>query len=109
MANALKPVAVTQLTGSMATIYTVPALTTFTVSMLHLVNTTTAAATVRVCVVPTGGSALQSNAIMWDFSITANDVLEILKGDIWAAGTTLQASTGTASAINVKLSGIETS
>ena len=107
MANSLKCVNIVQLGTSFSTIYTVPGSTNFTVSMLHLVNTGSAS-TVDVCVVPSGGTAQQSNAIMWQQTITINDVLEILKGDIWNTGTTLQARAQTGSAINLKLAGIET-
>lgn len=109
MGNVLKTVDVAQLTGSFATIYTVPGATQFTVTMLHLVNTSGVVVTVRICLVPSAGSPTQSNALFWDFSLAANDVLEVLKGDIWAAGSTLQALAGTTAVINIKLSGIETS
>lgn len=107
MANSLKCVNILALTTGFQTVYTVPAATTFTVSMLHLCNTGSTS-TVDVCVVPNGGSAGQSNAILWQFSnLTTNDVLEILKGDIWNTGTTLQARCQTGAAVNLKLAGIE--
>lgn len=108
MANTLKPVAVTELTGSFTTIYTVPGSTKLTVAQLHLVNATASARTVRVCVVPAAGSPGQSNAILWDFEIGANDFIELAKGDIWDAGATLQALASSASSVNVKLAGVET-
>lgn len=108
MANALVPVSIVQLTGSFATIYTVPGATTATVTMLHLVNTTGSPVTVDVCVVPNAGSAQQSTAILWSYSIGANDVLEILKGDIWSTGTTLQARAAATTSINLKFGAIQT-
>lgn len=107
--NTLKPVAVTPLTGSFATIYTVPASTVFTVGMLHLVNVTSSAVTVRMCVVPNAGSATISNAVLWDFQIAPNDVVELLKGDQWLAQATLQALASTPNSVNLKLAGVETS
>ena len=107
MANTLKAVDVVQLTTSFSTVYTVPASTKFTVAMLHICNTTSGAVTIRVCVVPNAGSPSASNAILWDFSVAANDVLEIFKGDIWGVGVTLQALAASNTSINLKLSGIE--
>jgi len=107
MANSLKCVNIVQLGTGFSTIYTVPASTNFTVSMLHLVNTGSTS-TVDVCVVPNGGTAQQSTSILWQYNIAINDVLELLKGDIWNTGTTLQARAQTGGTINVKLAGIET-
>ena len=108
MANALKALAVAPLTTSFTTLYTVPSLTTFTVGMLHLVNTTGSAVTVRMCVVPSAGSPLVGNSLLWDFQIQANDVVELLKGDQWLAGASLQALGSTLNAVNLKLAGVET-
>ena len=108
MSNTLTQVNVTQLTTSFATIYTVPGATTFTVTMMHFVNATASDVTVQVCVVPNGGSPQQSNAILWNFTIKANDVVELLKGDIWPASATLQALAASNTAINIKLAGIQT-
>ena len=104
MANSLKPVAVYAITDSMTTVYTVPGATTFTVSMLHLCNTSASAVTVRVCI---GGSS-STNALMWDYSIAAKDTVELLKGDMWATGTTLQVSASLTNVVTLKLAGIET-
>ena len=107
MTNTLRPVGVTAVSdGSFTTVYTVPGSTTFTASMLHVCNTTVAVVTVRVCLVPPAGSPGTDNAILWDFSIAANDVLELLKGDIWAEGSTLQAKASSAG-VSLKLAGIE--
>lgn len=109
MANSLKAVDVVQIAVSptFTTVYTVPSATKFTVSMLHLCNTTSSPVTVRVCVVPNAGSPTAANAVMWDFSVAANDILELFKGDIWGAGVTLQANASAGTAVNIKLSGIE--
>lgn len=107
MTNTLKSVAVATLSTSFSTIYTVPTSTSFTVAVLHLVNTTASSVTVQVCLVPLAGSASQSNALLWDFVIQPNDVIELLRGDIWAAGAFLQTKASAASSVNIKLSGIE--
>ncbi len=109
MANTLKPVAVVELTAAFQTIYTVPASTSFTAAVLHLVNASGAAKTVDVCLVPAAGSPLQANAILWQFSIGANDFVELAKGDIWPTGSTLQARASAGTSVNLKLSGIESS
>ena len=108
MANTLKPVAALELTTSFQTVYTVPAATVFTCAVIHIVNTTSSAKTVQVCIVPSGGSPLASNALLYDFSIAANDFIEFAKGDIWAAQSTLQAKASAGSAVVIKLSGVET-
>lgn len=107
--NVLKALAVTPLTASFTTIYTVPAVTLFTVGMLHLSNVTNSAVTVRLCVVPNAGSPTVGNAILWDFQIAPNDVVELLKGDQWPAQSTLQALGSTLNAVTLKLAGVETS
>jgi len=104
MANTLKPLATYQVTDSFSTVYTVPGATTFTVSMLHICNTSASAVTVRICI---GGQAV-GNALMWDFSIAANDVVELLKGDMWLTGTTLQVKASLTNVVTLKLAGIET-
>lgn len=109
MGNVLKAIDIVQLGTGFSTYYTVPGATKFTVSMLHLHNTTSSAVTVQVCAVPTAGSPTQATALLWNFSLLGNDVLEILKGDIWTPGTTLQALAGTGSAVNLKMAGIESS
>lgn len=108
MSNTLTSTVVTQLTTGFQTIYTVPGSTTFSLSQMHFCNTTNAPVTVRVCIVPSAGSPAQANAILWDYSIAANDILEIMKGDVWTTGVTCQALAGGGSAINMKVSGIQT-
>jgi 2-keto-4-pentenoate hydratase len=79
--------------------------------MLHICNVTGSAQTLRLCLVPNGGTPTSANAILWDFSIAANDVQELLKGDIWQDGSgtaTLQAQASANTSVNIKLAGIET-
>ena len=107
--NVLKTTGVVALTSGVATVYTVPVSTFFTVAMLHLANTSGSAATVRIYLVPNAGSPSAANGIVWDLSIDANDVLEMMKGDIWTAGDTIQALCSPTGAVTLKLGGIETS
>lgn len=108
MANTLKAVAALELTGTFQTVYTVPAVTKFTCAIIHIANTTSSAKTVQVCIVPSAGSPTAANALLWDFSIAANDFIEFGKGDIWLADATLQAKASASSAVVLKLAGIET-
>lgn len=104
--NVLTATAVTQLTSSLSAVYTVPTGKTFTVAMIHLANTSNSSANVRLCL--TTGSAGQTNALMWDFPVAANDVLEVLKGDIWTTGMILSGYCLPTTTVNIKVSGIET-
>jgi hypothetical protein len=90
MADVLKNIPAQQLTTGFVDLYEVPVDTTFAVGMIHVANTTA------------------SNALLWDFTLNARDVIEFGKGDVWEEGYTLQGMSGTASAITVKVSGIET-
>ena len=105
MANALQSVPVVALGAGFATIYTVPALTKFTVAVLHICNSTGAPVALRACLVPTAGSPTASNALAWDFGVSANGILELARGQIWLPGDSLQAL---GSGVSLHLSGIET-
>lgn len=105
MANTLKSVAAVALGAGFTTIYTVPALTTFTVAVIHLAETSGATTAVQVCIVPAAGSPLSSNALMWSFGVSANGIIELARGQIWQAGDMLQAK---GSGVTLHLSGVET-
>lgn len=77
------------------------------VTMLHLVNCTAAPITVQVCVVPSGGTPAQANALMWDFSLPANDLIEIGDGLLMAPGSSLQALASAGASVNLTFSGLE--
>lgn len=111
MANVLKSLspAVIDVTDAFVEYYQVPSATNFVVSMLHIANVTSSAATVSICLTGTSGTPTAANAILWDVSIAANDVLEILKGDVWPTGTELHIKASANSTITVKVSGIEQS
>ena len=88
--------------------YTVPASTTAQFTSIRVCNTTGTPATVRVFVVPSGGSADQSTAITYDFEIPAKDFQELIqKPIILGAAGTLQVQNGTANAITFTISGLE--
>lgn len=60
------------ITGSISTLYTVPANTRTFVKDLNICNTTGGALTVNVHLVPSGGTAGTGNAILYTYSIAAN-------------------------------------
>lgn len=55
------------------TLYTVPDKTQTVISTLAICNTNAAARTIRVYIVPDGGSAATSNALYYDLSIASYD------------------------------------
>lgn len=98
-----------QLTLSTAfqTVFTVYRNGTYRVSLIHLVNMSAAAVTVRVCIVAPGMSADQSNAILWDYSIPAHDFIQFDEGDFWGSEYTLQALASVANTVNIRVSGYQ--
>lgn len=105
--NTLRDAGVVVLTTSIATLYTVPNDKNFTVSMLQICNTSGNHVTVNLCVVPPGAAHSQAYAVLWDFTVAANDALRLLQGDIWKEGAKLTGVAGTAGVLNVRLSGVE--
>lgn len=99
--------AAANLSGSFVIIHTVQNNWFFRTSCLHIVNTSGAPVTVRVCVVPGGGSPDVTNALLWDFSIPANDLIELAEGLIMKPSSTCQALCSSAGAVNLFLSGTE--
>lgn len=86
MANTLKDLGSYAVTASFGTAYTVPALTKFVTGILHLVNTTNNTITIQFC----KNGDTESNAILWNFPILANDFIEFGKGIIFSAGETIR-------------------
>lgn len=76
-------------------------------TMVHLVNVTATDATVRLCYVANGGTPTVANAILWDFVVPANDFIEFGAQDYLPASTSIQAMSGTASAINIRVAGVQ--
>lgn len=89
------------LTGTIATVYTVPAATRALLKCFDLANTTGAAITVDVHKVPSGGGATTANAIMIGVSVAANSTLQWTGLQVMLPGATLQAR---ASAVGVTIS-----
>jgi hypothetical protein len=99
-----------QLTTSAATYYTTPANTLTTISACTLTNTSAGAVTATVYLVPSGGSATTSNVILSARTLAAGESFNVGSaiGQTLAAGGTLQALAGTATAVALVASGYET-
>lgn len=90
------------------TVYTVPASTTAQFTSIRVCNTTASATTVRVFVTPSGGTSDQTTAIVYGFTIPANDYHEFIeKPIILGTGGTLVFQNGTANAGTITASGLE--
>jgi hypothetical protein len=105
MADTAKRVAgPTLLTATAATVYTVPASTTTTLRNIHVSNETATAATLTMSI----GTDGAGKRLFTGFTVAANDVVDWSGFIVLAAGELLQAFSGTASALTLTVSGVET-
>lgn len=105
MADTAKRVAgPTLLTGTAATVYTVPASTTATLRNIHVSNETAAAATLTMSI----GTDAAGKRLFTAYTVAANDVVDWSGFMVLAAGEVLQAFSGTASALTLTVSAVET-
>lgn len=97
----------TVLPTSAAAQYTCPANSTVRISAYNLVNYTGTAATYTIHLVESGGSADSSNMIESAVSLGANTSKQISAaiGQVLVAGDSIQAFSGTATAISQRVSG----
>jgi hypothetical protein len=79
----------------------------FSCSMIHVGNTSGAAVTVDVYLVPAAGAPLQTNALLYGFSVPANDFIEFGDGFWFPPGSSLQAKASSDSVIVFQVSGSE--
>jgi hypothetical protein len=93
----------TLLTGTEATLYTVPADTTAILRHIRLANSTATAATVRLSI----GAYAAGTALLGDVSIPANGTYDWSGFAVLAAAETLRGSAGTTNALAVTVSGVE--
>lgn len=91
---------------SATTIYTTPTSRKTALRNLILANTTAAAATISVSVVPSGGTAGDDNRILKNVSIPANSTTFIDLDVTMNAGDFISIQQGTASAIVTTASGV---
>lgn len=95
------------LTDAFSQIHAVNFQRTLTVRMIHLVNLTAGAVAVTVCFVPPGETAVAGTAILWDFSIPANDFIEFGEGFVLPSSWTIQAKAGANNSIMIWVCGGE--
>lgn len=98
-----------QLTASAATYYTTPANTRTRIDAMTLTNTSGAAVTVDIHLVPAGGSPSDDNVVMKGKSIPQNDTYVVREalGHWLEPGGTIQALAGTATSVTLIASGVE--
>jgi hypothetical protein len=98
-----------QLTAATATYYTSPANTTTIIKKLTVTNTSASAATLTLYLVASGGSAGASKTVTSAKAIAAGATYEAFEAEnhVLLPGDTLQALSGTASALTLKASGIQ--
>ena len=91
------------------TIYTVPAKTDTVIKNIQVCNTTSSAATCRVFLTPSGDTADQTTAILYDFNIPANQAINWELWQVLTASGTVVVRSDTASALTFTCSGMEIS
>ena len=96
-----------QLGTSPSTLYTVPASTTTIVKQIALCNTAAANRTVAVYLVPNGGSASSTNAILYDVSVDAKSTTFVNLSAVMATSDFIQASASVASSVSIHSFGIQ--
>jgi len=94
------------LTTAYQTIYTVPAVTRTFVKTIDMSNTTAAAITVYVSLVPSGGTAGTDNSLFYNVSIPAYSVLQWNGTQLIYPAATLQAK-ASAAGVTLTCSGAE--
>ena len=83
------------LTATINTVYTCPVNTRTFIKDINVCNTTGAAITVNVHLVPSGGAADTTNALVYGYSIAANSYWQRTGSQIMNAGDTIQAKAST--------------
>lgn len=91
------------------TLYTVPASTQTVVSTITATNLTANATNIEIYVVPSGGSAIPGNAIVFQTPLAANTVQAFTLGITLGAADTLQVESAIGSAITFQAFGQEIS
>jgi hypothetical protein len=94
---------------SNADLYTVPASTETIVSTLTVSNVTGTDATIRIFVVPSGGTASEANALVYDPNLIARTIQAFTIGLTLRAGDKIIVRSGTANAITFQAFGQEIS
>lgn len=77
------------------------------VSNIHIVNVTGGAVTIQITINPPGVNHQLSTALIWNFSVPANDILEFGEGLYIASDYTINALAGADQSLILYLSGLE--
>ena len=96
-------------TGGAGTLYTVPALTVAKVTCIILVNDTTSAVTATIYLVPSGGTADDTNILLKNAAIPTDGtplIFEFVEKYIEASAT-IQGEASAANQVTYHLSGVE--
>jgi len=96
------------LTTADAAVYTVAASSSAKIATAVLCNTTSAAVTVSVSVIPSGGAVGNAHRIINSYTINGNDSLSLnqyLAGQMMTAGDFVSGVAGTANAVVMVLTG----
>ena len=108
MGNTIKPLYRGVPGTSIADAYTVPAATSTVLGTIVATNTTASAANFSVSVAPLGAADAASQYVVKAFVVAANDILVIKLDTAMIATDKIRVMQGTASAINLYISGMET-
>lgn len=95
------------MTNAYTTIYTTPADARTFVKDIDIVNTTNAAATVYVSLVPSGANAAANNAIMYNNLLPAYTTVQWCGAQILDGGGTVQVKANVANSCTITVSGAE--
>ena len=99
---------VTTLSGSNTTLYTASSpVTNSVIKQLLVANYSASSATVSVYLVPSGGSASNSNVILPSVAIAANSTITLDITQVMNQGDFIVASASAGTAINITISGYE--
>lgn len=94
------------ITGSNATVYTVPASTTAFLKCFDVCNTTAGDLTVNVHIVASGGSAGTTNALYYTYTVTAHTTFHWTGAQVMTAGMLLVVK-GSSTGMTITASGGE--
>lgn len=102
-------IAPAMLTNASALYYTVPAFAKVRIQKLTLNNTDTAPRTVTIYLVPSGGSASNTNALVLNYPISAGYTLDLQEaaGQTLEAGTSIYALADTGAVVSIRCSALE--
>jgi len=96
-----------QLGNSAATLYTVPGSTTTILKQVALCNTTATNRTVSLYLVPNGGTAGVTNAVLYDVPVDSKSTIFVNMSAVMATGDFISGSASVASAVTVHSFGIQ--